>query len=173
MKTCGSSPQSSCSENRNQCDSELRHFVCISLESQRGWSLVSFWNSKAFLDRLYFNHPVGFWFLPSPCAARELSLLFIPTSDLQHRVWWLVHGGWASRCHTRIKEAWVTWCSWVSIDNQERQIFLTDLILLGEFYEKELYLNFFPTQLILHLWKFWRTDATLESPVSGKTPPTE
>lgn len=144
-------PWSSCSENRNHHDSELRHFICIFPESPKRVIVDVFLIQKHFQTDLYLNHPVGFRWLPPLCTLRELFLVFIPTSDLWCRAWLLVHQGWARMCHTRIREAWVAWSSWVSIYKQERRIFLTDLILLGKFYEKEIYLNFFQIQLILHL----------------------
>lgn len=127
---------------------------------------------KHFQTTLYFSHPVGFWLLPSLCAVRELSSVFFPTSDLQRRFRWLVQRGGGEREGATLgskKPSVMT--QLVSIYTWARRIFPTDLILLGEFYEKELYLNFFQTQLILHFWNFWKAEATLESLVSERTRP--
>lgn len=163
---------SSGGEKRNPCDSELRHFICIFPWSPQGGDRWRLFQIPKHFQTLYFSHPVGFWLLPSLCAVRELSSVFFPTSDLQRRFRWLVQRGGGEREGATLgskKPSVMT--QLVSIYTWARRIFPTDLILLGEFYEKELYLNFFQTQLILHFWNFWKAEATLESLVSERTRP--
>lgn len=96
---------------------------------------------------------MNFWLLPSHCALR---IFFGMSSYLGSTAEGLIAhaAGGEQECATlELKKPQEAWSIWVPIYKQERQIFLVRLCLLGEFYEKELYLNFSQTIGSPPLWK--------------------